>query len=459
MKTPAIRFDGQVCVVTGAGAGLGRAYARFFAARGAKVVVNDLGGTFNAKGDEKSSAVADQVVEELRKNGGTAVASYDPVQQGDKIIKTAIDNFGRIDILVNNAGILRDITLRNMKDEDWDSIINVHLYGAYKTTRAAWPFFRKQRYGRIIQTTSASGLFGNFGQSNYAAAKFALVGFAETCAKEGAKYNINTNILAPSAASRLTQTVWPQEMMSLMAPEWIVPLVGYLTHSSCQESGSIFEAGAGHFSKIRWERSHGLRLKPDENLHPEHIRSQWQKLVDFTAEAEYPQGSIDPMKIMEEAQNLPANQPISSESLGLKGRIALITGGGAGLGRAYAMELAKYGAKVIVNDVENASKVADEIKRQGGEAVACDISVEQGDEVVKFVMQKYGRIDVVVNNAGILRDKAFANLTDHMWNQVINVHLRGTYKVTRAAVPVMVKQRYGRIVNITSSTGIYGNFG
>lgn len=456
---PDIRYDGQVCVVTGAGAGLGRAYARFFAERGAKVVVNDLGGTFNAKGNEKSAAVADQVVEELRKNGGIAVANYDPVQQGDKIIKTAIDNFGRIDILVNNAGILRDITLRNMKDEDWDAIIDVHLYGAYKTTRAAWPFFRKQRYGRIIQTTSASGLFGNFGQSNYAAAKFALIGFAETCAKEGAKYNINSNILAPSAASRLTQTVWPQEMMSLMAPEWIVPLVGYLTHSSCRESGSIFEAGAGHFSKIRWERSHGLRLKPDENLHPEHIRSQWQKVVDFTSGAGHPQASQNPLTIAKQAKTLPANKPVSSDSLGLKGRVALVTGGGAGLGRAYAIELARHGAKVVVNDVDNASKVAEEITKQGGEAASCDISVEQGDEVVKFVVQKYDRIDIVVNNAGILRDKAFANLTDEMWNKVINVHLRGTYKVTRAAVPIMVKQRYGRIVNITSTTGIYGNFG
>lgn len=153
---PEIRYDGQVAVITGAGAGLGRAYARFFSSRGAKVVVNDLGGTFNAKGNERSGAVADQVVAELTKAGGEAVADYNAVQNGDKIVETAIKNFGRIDILINNAGILRDITLRNMKDEDWDAIIDVHLHGAYKTTRAAWPYFRKQKYGRVIQTTSAS---------------------------------------------------------------------------------------------------------------------------------------------------------------------------------------------------------------------------------------------------------------------------------------------------------------
>ncbi|KAI5362374.1 putative short-chain dehydrogenase/reductase SDR, maoC-like dehydratase domain-containing protein [Septoria linicola] len=454
-----LRYDGQVCVVTGAGAGLGRAYARFFAERGAKVVVNDLGGSFNAKTNDKSGAVADQVVAELRRNGGTAVANYDAVQQGNKIIKTAIDNYGRIDILVNNAGILRDVTLRNMTDADWDAITDVHLHGAYKTTRAAWPYFRKQRYGRIIQTTSASGLFGNFGQSNYAAAKFALVGFAETLAKEGAKYNINTNVLAPGAASRLTQTVWPKEMMDLMAPEWVVPIVGYLTHQNCHETGSIFEAGAGHFSKIRWERAQGLLLKPDDNLSGQHIIENWQKVVDFESGAEHPIQPADLMGTLKTAGSLPQNKSVSPQALGLKGKVALVTGAGAGLGRAYARALAKYGASVVVNDIQNAGLVADEIRQAGGEATHCDISVEQGDAVVGAVLQIYARIDIVVNNAGILRDKAFANMTDDTWNQVVNVHLRGTYKTTRAALPHMVKQKYGRIVNITSTSGIYGNFG
>ena len=158
-----LRYDNQVIVITGAGNGLGKQYAKFFASRGGKVVVNDLGGTFNgndARGGD--SKVADVVVKEIKDAGGIAVANYDPVQNGDKIIKTAIDAFGRVDVLINNAGILRDVTLRNMKDPDWDIIMDVHVHGAMKTARAAWPYFRKQRYGRIINTSSASGLFGNF---------------------------------------------------------------------------------------------------------------------------------------------------------------------------------------------------------------------------------------------------------------------------------------------------------
>lgn len=454
-----IRYDNQVVIVTGAGAGLGRAYARFYASRGAKVLVNDLGGSFNAKTNSRDATVAQKVVDEIAKAGGIAKANGDNVLEGDKIVAAAIQEWGRVDVLVNNAGILRDITLRNMTDADWHVILDVHLHGAYKTTRAAWPYFRKQHYGRIIQTTSASGLFGNFGQANYAAAKFALVGFAETLAKEGAEYNICTNVLAPAAASRLTQTVWPKEMMDLMAPEWIVPLVGYLTHSSCKASGSILEAGAGHFSKIRWERAGGLLLKPDENLGPQHVIEGWDKVVDFGAGVQYPNHPADLMGMLKAAGNLPANKPISEDTLGLKGKVALVTGAGAGLGRAYALELAKYGAKVVVNDVQNASAVVQEIKSAGGEATSCDISVEQGDTVVKAVLDAYGRIDIAVNNAGILRDKAFTNMTDDMWHQVVNVHLNGTYKILRAALPHMVKQKYGRIVNITSTSGIYGNFG
>ncbi|EME45701.1 hypothetical protein DOTSEDRAFT_87983 [Dothistroma septosporum NZE10] len=452
-----LRYDGQVAVITGAGAGLGRAYARFFAARGAKVVVNDLGGSFNARGNDQSPKVADQVVEELVKAGGEAVADYNAVQQGDKIIETAIKHYGRVDILVNNAGILRDVTLRNMSDGDWDAIVDVHLHGAYKTTRAAWPYFRKQKYGRVVHTTSASGLFGNFGQSNYAAAKFGLVGLTETLAKEGARYGIQNNVLAPAAASRLTQTVWPKEMMDLMGPEWVVPLVGYLAHSECRESGSIFEGGSGHFSKIRWERSKGLLLKPDEDLHPEHVLAGWDKIMDFTLN-EHPQESADLSAMLRVAESQPPNKHLTAD-LGIKGRVALVTDGGAGLGRAYAFQLAKLGAKVVVNDVQNAHAVADEINAQGFDAKSCDISVERGDLVVKAVVDAFGRIDMIVNNAGILRDKAFANISDVQWQQVIDCHLRGTYKITRAAFPYMVKQKYGRIVNITSTSGIYSNFG
>jgi multifunctional beta-oxidation protein len=452
-----LRYDNQVIVVTGAGNGLGKQYAKFFASRGAKVVVNDLGGNISGSDGSRGgdARVADVVVKEIKDAGGVAVANYDPVQNGEKIIKTAIDSFGRVDVLVNNAGILRDITLRNMKDPDWDIIMDVHVHGSMKTARAAWPYFRKQRYGRIINTSSASGLFGNFGQSNYAAAKFAIVGFSETLAKEGAKYNIKVNTLAPGAASRLTQTVWSPEMMEIMKTDWVVPLVGVLAHSSCSESGSIFEASAGHFSKIRWERSLGFLANPD-SLTADLILRNHHQIMDFKG-AEHPTAGADSMAMLQAALKLPSNTV--PESVNFKDKVVLVTGAGEGLGRAYAQLFAKLGGKVAVNDIVNAEKVTKNIQASGGEATALTMSVEQGENIVKAVVQKYGRIDIVVNNAGILGDKAFLNMTDDLWFSVLNVHLRGIYQISKAAFLHMMKQRYGRIVNITSTSGIYGNFG
>jgi multifunctional beta-oxidation protein len=400
-----IRYDNQVVVITGAGAGLGRQYAKFFASRGAKVVVNDLGGTFNGKDTNKtqtSSRVADNVVKEIVDAGGVAVPNYDPVQQGERIIQTAIDAFGRIDVLINNAGILRDVTLKNMTDEDWDIIMAVHVHGAMRTTRAAWRYMRKQRYGRIINTTSSSGLFGNFGQANYAAAKMALVGLTETLALEGKKYGILVNVLAPGAASRLTQTVWTEDMMQAMRPEWVVPLVGVLCHTNCQETGGIYEAAAGHYSKIRWERSRGWIGRVDDSLTADVLLREHSKIMDFT-NSEFPRSVADSMAMLEVARTMPPNQP--GQPLEFKGRVVLVTGGGDGLGKAYAHAFARLGARVVVNDVKNACKVADEINAAGGDAMPCEISVVDGAAVVKAVVDKYKRIDVVVNNAGILRDK------------------------------------------------------
>ncbi|KAJ6161338.1 Peroxisomal hydratase-dehydrogenase-epimerase [Penicillium chermesinum] len=466
-----LRFDNQTVVVTGAGGGLGKAYALFFASRAptswstTSVALTPARASppryvtiLSIKCDPSNlSQAADVVVDEIRAAGGKAVANYDSVENGEAIIDTAIKNFGRVDILLNNAGILRDVSFKNMKDEDWDLINRVHTYGAYKTARAAWPHFRKQKFGRIINTSSAAGLFGNFGQANYSAAKLGQVGFTETLAKEGAKYNIIANAIAPIAASRMTATIMPPDVLENLKPEWVVPVVAALVHSSnTTETGGIYEVGAGAVAKLRWERAKGALLKTDDTLTPGAIAAKWADVNDFS-KPEYPTGPADFMGLLEEGIKLPS-APKAQEP-DFKGKVALVTGGGNGLGRQYCLLYAKYGAKVVVNDLVDPEPVVAEIKKAGGEAVGNKASCEDGDAVIKSAIDAFGRIDILVNNAGILRDKAFTNMDDSLWNPVINVHLRGTYKVTKAAWPYFLKQKYGRIVNTASTSGIYGNFG
>jgi len=280
-----LRFEDRVVVVTGAGAGLGRSHALEFARRGAKVVVNDLGG--GAHGDGKGSAAADKVVDEIQAAGGEAVASYDSVEQGDAIIRTALDNFDGVDVVVNNAGILRDSSFAKMSDEDWDLIYRVHALGAYKVTRAAWPIMLEQGYGRIVNTASAAGIYGNFGQANYAFAKRGLIGFTNTLAVEGAGKGIKANVIAPVAGSRLTETILPREVTEALKPEFVTPLVIKLCSRESEENGSLFEVGAGWVSKLRWERSQGAFFDPKAVLTAEAVDAAWEKIGDF-ADAQHP---------------------------------------------------------------------------------------------------------------------------------------------------------------------------
>lgn len=296
----------------------------------------------------------------------------------------------------SSAGILRDISFKNMTDNDWDLIMAVHIRGAYKCARSAWPHFKKQKYGRIINTSSSSGLFGNFGQTNYAAAKLALVGLSETLAFEGAKYNILVNALAPAAASRMTETVMPPDLLQALHPDWVVPLVAILVHPSSKETGGIFEAGAGHFSKMRWERSEGAIMRPDESFTPGVVLKNWDKIHDFSHNAEHPTRVADSIALLEQASALPPNEP--GEHIDFRGKVALVTGAGAGLGRAYSIQFAKLGARVVVNDVKGTEVVVQEIEGLGGEAVGVNLSVEEGDRVVKACIDAYGRLDIVVNS-------------------------------------------------------------
>ncbi|CAL1533869.1 unnamed protein product [Lymnaea stagnalis] len=289
--TDTLKFDGKVVLVTGAGNGLGRAYALAFAERGAAVVVNDLGGS--AFGSGKGSKAADQVVNEIKAKGGKAVANYDSVEEGEKVVQTALDAFGRIDVVINNAGILRDKSFARISDEDWDIIHRVHLRGSFLVSRAAWPHMKNQGYGRIILVSSSAGIYGNFGQANYSAAKLGLAGLSNTLSLEGKKYGIYCNCIAPIAGSRLTETVMPKEIAEALKPEYVAPVVVYLCHDSCKESGGLFEVGAGWVGKLRWQRTEGVALREkNKPVTAELVRDNWDRITDFSNPT-YPRTSAE----------------------------------------------------------------------------------------------------------------------------------------------------------------------
>ncbi len=293
-----LRFDGRVVIVTGAGNGLGKSHALLFASRGARVVVNDLGGKHDGTG--KGSAAADAVVKEIKDAGGEAVANYDSVEDGAKIVQTAMDAFGQIDVVVNNAGILRDTSFQKMTQDDWDLIYRVHVLGAYRVTHAAWNVtggMREKSYGRVILTSSAAGIYGNFGQTNYSMAKLGLVGMAQTLAIEGKKRNIRVNAIAPIAGSRMTETVLPKDMIDALRPEYVSPLVAWLCSEECEESGGLFELGGGFFGKLRWQRSEGKTFKLGRNITPEDVRKSFGDISGFE-KVTYPtdiQASMQPI--------------------------------------------------------------------------------------------------------------------------------------------------------------------
>ena len=275
-----IRFDNRVAIVTGAGGGLGRSHAMLLASRGAKVVVNDLGGSFDGTGSGHN--MADKVVEEIKAAGGEAIANYDGVdtyEGAEKIVATAKDAFGKVDIVINNAGILRDVSFVKMTLEDWDKVLKVHLTGTMNVTKAAWGLLRDNKYGRVINTTSAAGLYGNFGQANYSAAKLGIVGLGKTLALEGAKYDIKVNTIAPIAKSRMTETVMPPNVLEKLLPEYVSPLVAYLASEGCSSTGETYAVGGGYISRVAVVEAGGVALKQHS---PEDVASAWEKINDLS---------------------------------------------------------------------------------------------------------------------------------------------------------------------------------
>lgn len=271
-------FDNKVVIVTGAGGGLGREHALEFARRGARLVVNDLGGSVDGSGG--SNSPADQVVAEIEALGGEAIADGNSVataEGGEAIVKSAIDAFGRIDVVVNNAGILRDKTFHKMTDDLLTPVVDVHMKGAFYVTRPAWEHFREQGYGRVINTSSNSGLLGNFGQSNYAAAKMGLVGFTRVLAAEGAKYNIKANAIAPVAKTRMTEDLLG-EMAEQLDPALVTPVVVWLAHESNETSGCVYSVAGGTVAKFFIGLTPGTHRGAD--ITAETVRDDWDAIND-----------------------------------------------------------------------------------------------------------------------------------------------------------------------------------
>jgi len=278
-----IRYDGKVAIVTGAGQGLGRSHAIELAKRGAKVVINDLGGSKDGVGGSSDAARA--VVAEIEALGGEAIANGANVARYDEVeamVKQAMDTWGRVDILVNNAGILRDKSFAKVALEDFQLVVDVHLMGTVNCTKACWDIMREQNYGRVVVTTSSSGLYGNFGQTNYGAAKMGVIGLMNTLVQEGAKHDIRVNALAPTAGTRMTEGLIPEKAFALLTPETVTPGVLYLV-SEDAPNRTILCAGAGAYAVAKIVETDGCWLPPDEQT-PEGIAAHWDAITSPQAE-------------------------------------------------------------------------------------------------------------------------------------------------------------------------------
>lgn len=289
-------LDGRVAVVTGAGGGLGRSHALQLAGQGAAVVVNDIGGAVDGSGADTSAAAA--VVDEIVAAGGEAVASTDGVETWDggaAVVATALEAFGRVDVVVNNAGILRDVSFAKLRPEQLEPVLAVHLAGAFHVTAAAWPHLAEQGHGRVVMTTSGSGLYGNFGQSNYGAAKMGLVGLVRTLAIEGERKGIGVNAIAPLARSRMTEGLMPDELLARLDPAWVSPLVGWLASDACTDTGHVYSVAGGYYARVAVVEGTGVAF--DTPPSPEDLAEGRDRMVDVTSWVE-PRSLSDQMALV-----------------------------------------------------------------------------------------------------------------------------------------------------------------
>jgi len=457
-------LEGKVAIVTGAGRGIGRGIAEELAANGAKVVVNDAG--LSLSGESQDQSPANEVVAAIKAAGGDAIASAESVSTfkgGERIVQEALDSFRHLDIVVTAAGILRDRMIYNMSEDEWDSVYDVHLKGTFNVVRHAAPLFRKQRGGRVITFTSESGLIGFPGQANYGAAKSGIHGFTKVVAKDLGKYGVTVNSIAPRAETRMVESI-PIEIREKLAangllpgkdeaswePEDIAPFVAFLASDySAPVNGQTFLVYGGNVVHMTLPR----RVKTIYNSVPP---ATWQ------------QDQLD-AQVGPSLLGHPSVEG-SIKSNRLEGKVAVVTGAGRGIGRGVAKLLASQGAAVVVADVgasldgdgedmTPAAKVVEEISELGGRAVASYHSVatiEGGANIVKTAIEQFGRLDIVVTAAGILRDRMLFNMSEQEWDDVMGVHLKGTFSVVQPASKIFKEQGSGRIVTFSSVSGLYG---